>query len=159
MFKKNTHRKKSYAFALGGSEDEAKTAANRRERKHRACWLLALTEKRKMATKWVPRARFRVSTPELAIMFRGGSVSGHPGARGGQKVRTSPGKISKNQGTLELCLGVLLPYTGPPLDPIRAILAARLPKAGCSRATSRPNLAPAGPNHGPSKAQAPSSEH
>ena len=36
-----------------------------------------------MATKRVPRARISVSTPELAIIFRGESVSGHPGARGG----------------------------------------------------------------------------
>ena len=38
-----------------------------------------------MATKRVPRARISVSTPELAIIFRGESVSGHPGARGGPK--------------------------------------------------------------------------
>ena len=38
-----------------------------------------------MATKRVPKARISVSTPELAIIFRGESVSGHPGARGGPK--------------------------------------------------------------------------
>ena len=42
-------------------------------------------QKRKMATKRVPRARISVSTPELAIIFRGESVSGHPGAGGGPK--------------------------------------------------------------------------
>ena len=41
--------------------------------------------KRKIATKRVPRARIRVSTPGLAIIFRGESVSGHLGARGGPK--------------------------------------------------------------------------
>ena len=40
-------------------------------------------QKRKKVTKRIPRARIRVSTPELAIAFRGESVSGHPGARGG----------------------------------------------------------------------------
>ena len=34
-----------------------------------------------MATKWVPRARSQVSTPLLVMIFRGESVSGHPGAR------------------------------------------------------------------------------
>ena len=38
-----------------------------------------------MATKRVPRARISVSTPELAIIFRGESVSGHPGARNAPK--------------------------------------------------------------------------
>ena len=42
-------------------------------------------QKRKIATKGVFRARICVSTPELAMVFRGESVSGHPGARGGQK--------------------------------------------------------------------------
>ena len=44
-----------------------------------------LFQKRKIATKGVFRARICVSTPELAMVFRGESVSGHPGARGGQK--------------------------------------------------------------------------
>ena len=39
----------------------------------------------RMATKRAPRARISVSTPEVAIIFRGESVSGHPGARGGPK--------------------------------------------------------------------------
>ena len=40
-------------------------------------------QKRKMATKRVPRARIRVSTLEVPTVFRGESVSGHPGPRGG----------------------------------------------------------------------------
>ena len=47
---------------------------------------LASPAKRKMALKRVPRTRISVSTPELAIVFRGESVSGHPGARGGPKM-------------------------------------------------------------------------
>ena len=38
-----------------------------------------------MATKRVPRARIRVSTPLLVMIFRGESVSGHPGARNAPK--------------------------------------------------------------------------
>ena len=39
-----------------------------------------------MATKWVPRERIRASIPELAIIFRGESVSGHPGAREAKQI-------------------------------------------------------------------------
>ena len=38
-----------------------------------------------MATKPVPKAQLRVWTPLLVMIFRGESVSGHPGARGGPK--------------------------------------------------------------------------
>ena len=48
------------------------------------CW--CHFEERKMATKRVPRARIRVSTPKLAIIFRGETVSGNPGARRGPKI-------------------------------------------------------------------------
>ena len=40
-------------------------------------------QKRNMATKRVPRAPILVSTPELAVIFRGESVSDHTGAQGG----------------------------------------------------------------------------
>ena len=53
-----------------------------------------------MATKRVPRARISVSTPELAIIFRGESVSGHPGARGGQNnLDNRPEKVPKSPKT------------------------------------------------------------
>ena len=42
-----------------------------------------------MATKRAPRARIRVSTPRLVMIFRGESVSGHPGTR------NAPNKIQK----------------------------------------------------------------
>ena len=59
--------------------------------------VLVPAEKQKMATKGVPRARIRVSTPELAIAFRGESVSGHPGARGGPKShKIAPRSFPKN---------------------------------------------------------------
>ena len=55
-------------------------------------------QKRKIATKGVFRARICVSTPELAMVFRGESVSGHPGARGGQKnPENHPEKFQKIQ--------------------------------------------------------------
>ena len=70
-------------------------------------------QKRKMAAKRVPRARIRVSTPELAIIFRGESFSGHPGARGGpKKNRKSPRRFSNRLNISQkkgLCLCALLP--------------------------------------------------
>ena len=52
----------------------------------------------KMAANWAPRARIVVSTPELAIVFRGVSVSGHPGARGGQQqINVAPTSFQKNK--------------------------------------------------------------
>ena len=50
-----------------------------------------------MATKRVPRARISVSTPELAIIFRGDSVSGHPWARGGTKKSENRPENSPNK--------------------------------------------------------------
>ena len=46
-------------------------------------WFWGLPGREKVAREGVPRARARVSTPELAITLRGESVSGHPVARGG----------------------------------------------------------------------------
>ena len=51
--------------------------------KHNLLLCQGVSLERKMATKAVPRARVLVSTPELAIICRGESVSGHTGARGG----------------------------------------------------------------------------
>ena len=57
-------------------------------------------QKRKIATKGVFRARICVSTPELAMVFRGESVSGHPGARGGQNnLDNRPEKVPKSPKT------------------------------------------------------------
>ena len=67
-----------------------------------------------MATKRAPRARIRVSTPELVMVFRGESVSGHPGARGGPKIQNLAPKIAfsfllqkKEMHQKSLCLGAL----------------------------------------------------
>ena len=68
----------------------------------------------KMTAKRVPRARISVSTPELAIVFRGESVSGHPGARGGQQIPNIAVflifKSTKHQTS---------PGQNPPLAPLR----------------------------------------
>ena len=62
-----------------------------------------------MATKRVPRAPIRVSTYELAIIFRGESVSGHPGARGGPKISENrPGNFQNFQN-MYLYLGFVFP--------------------------------------------------
>ena len=54
-----------------------------------------------MATKRAPRARISASTPELAIIFRGESVSGHPGARGGPTAPKTARKKTKSQNVKE----------------------------------------------------------
>ena len=57
-----------------------------------------------MATKRVPRAPILVSTPELAIIFRGESVSGHPGARSApKKSNIFKTKIQNFQVEYNLC--------------------------------------------------------
>ena len=71
-------------------------------------FLVCHFQKRKMATKRVPRARIRVSTPELAIIFRGESVSGHPGALGGPKKSANrPDNFYFLEFSKSLCLCVL----------------------------------------------------
>ena len=68
-----------YIKQKAGNRKQEQKTNNRGEKRERE-------KKRKMATKWVPKARIRVSTLELAIIFRGESVSGHPGSRGGPKI-------------------------------------------------------------------------
>ena len=76
--------------------------------------------KQKMATKRSPRTRISVSIHELAIIFRGESVSGHPGAQGGQpksENRTENHKKSKivliSSSFVLLHSGSLEPYPPP----------------------------------------------
>ena len=106
-------------------------------------------QKRKIATKGVSRARICVSTPELAMVFRGESVSGHPGAPGGPKrpKNAPPHSNLSSSGHVPLCAprSSLPSLSQPPMPPPSHLSLTRFLPFPYQKVASQPPMPPSGP--------------
>ena len=83
--------------------------------------LTKLFQKQKMATKRAPRAPILASTSEFAIIFRGESVSGHPGTLRGKKKQNRPENKQKQNKQQHFQTSPIAPPPAPSEEELRKI--------------------------------------